>query len=78
MKMSRWWRRWLVMIAVGLGGLALSGCTTVQPWERGTLADAVMNPDRDPLRTAMTEHLLYSREASTGGRGVGGSGCGCN
>ena len=32
MKMSRWWRRWSVMIAVGLGWLALSGCTTVQPW----------------------------------------------
>lgn len=71
-------QRWVGVIAVGLGGLGLGGCTTVQPWERGTLADAVMNPDRDPLRTAMTEHILFSREASTGGRGVGGSGCGCN
>ncbi len=62
-----------------LGTLALlSGCTTVQPWERAALADAKMRPDRDPLLTAMMEHIYFSREASSGGRGVGGSGCGCN
>lgn len=59
---------------------ALSACTSVrvQPWERATLADATMRPDRDPLATAMGEHTYFSREAATGGRGVGGSGCGCN
>ncbi len=56
----------------------LSGCTTVQPWERATLADPVMRPDRDPLHNAMFEHMYFSCEAATGGRGVGGSGCGCN
>jgi hypothetical protein len=57
-----------------------TGCSTqhVQPWERATLADYTMRPDRDPLQTAMTEHIYFSREASSGGRGVGGSGCGCN
>ena len=57
-----------------------SGCTTqrVQAWERGALADYTMRTDRDPLATAMAEHTWFSREASTGGRGVGGSGCGCN
>lgn len=57
---------------------ALSGCTTTQPWERGTLADYTMRPDRDPLIGAMTEHIYFSREASAGGEGVGGGGCGCN
>lgn len=56
----------------------LTGCTTVQPWERGNLADATMRPDRDPLQASMTEHIYFSREASSGGRGVGGGGCGCN
>ena len=28
--------------------------------------------------TAMFEHIYFSRESATGGRGVGGSGCGCN
>lgn len=60
-------------LAAGLGG-----CTTVQPWERGNLADPTMRSDRDPLAAAMTEHVYFSREASSGGRGVGGGGCGCN
>lgn len=55
-----------------------TGCTAVQPWERAALADYSMRPDRDPLATAMSEHIYFSREASSGGRGVGGSGCGCN
>jgi hypothetical protein len=50
----------------------------VQPWERATLADYTMRPDRDPLATAMDEHVFISRETAAGGRGVGGSGCGCN
>jgi hypothetical protein len=50
----------------------------VRPWERATLADDTMNPDRDPLASAMTEHVYFSREAASGGKGVGGSGCGCN
>jgi hypothetical protein len=50
----------------------------VRPWERGALADDIMNPDIDPLGTAAAEHVYFSREAASGGRGVGGSGCGCN
>jgi hypothetical protein len=38
----------------------------------------MMNPDRDPLGGSLTEHVYFSREAASGGRGVGGSGCGCN
>ncbi|MBI5769874.1 MAG: DUF4266 domain-containing protein [Verrucomicrobia bacterium] len=61
-----------------------TGCTgsaslvRVKPWERAALADYTMNPGRDPLATAMAEHVYFSRETATGGRGVGGSGCGCN
>jgi hypothetical protein len=68
------------LILLLLGGLAalFSGCTTVHPWERATLADYTMRPDRDPLHNTMFEHIYFSREASSGGRGVGGSGCGCN
>lgn len=73
-------------VAIGLLGVAvlmLAGCAgpslvRVHPWEREALADAAMNPDRDPVGAAMTEHVYFSREASSGGRGVGGSGCGCN
>lgn len=56
----------------------LTGCKHVSPWERGALADPVMRADRDPLGTMMAEHMWFSREAASGGRGVGGGGCGCN
>ena len=66
-------------ISAVFAALALTtGCATVQPWERGNLADYTMQADRDSLHATMTEHIYFSREASTGGRGVGGGGCGCN
>jgi hypothetical protein len=68
----------LVAAAALMGGCATTAAVRVKPWERATLADATMNPDRDPLGSAMLEHVYFSREAASGGRGVGGSGCGCN
>lgn len=74
MKRSRW-----ILLLVAAGGLLIvSGCTTVKPWERGYLADYTMRADRDALHVGMNEHMYFSREASSGGRGVGGGGCGCN
>lgn len=68
----------LLLLLCGLLALAFTGCSSVQPWQRGALASYEMRPDRDPLATAMAEHIFFSREATVGGRGVGGSGCGCN
>jgi hypothetical protein len=72
-----------LLAALAASALLESGCSTtaatrVRPWERASLADETMNPDRDPLGMAMSEHVFFSREAASGGRGVGGSGCGCN
>ena len=58
--------------------LAGSGCANVKPWQREHLADYTMRGDRDPLGTAQAEHIWFSREEASGGRGVGGGGCGCN
>ena len=55
-----------------------AGCQNVKPWQRGTLADISMRADRDPLGAALNDHIYFSREAATGGEGVGGGGCGCN
>lgn len=67
-------------VLLTLAALLAGGCATrpVAAWQRGTFTDYTMRPDRDPLATAMAEHTWFSREASVGGRGVGGSGCGCN
>ena len=66
-----------VFLAALMAGF-VSGCATVQPWERGNLADYTMRPDRDPLSDTLREHVYFTREAAAGGRGVGGGGCGCN
>ena len=57
---------------------ALTGCQNVQPWERGTLSDYTMRPDRNPSGEGFKDHVYFTREAAMGGRGVGGGGCGCN
>ena len=58
--------------------LLCPGCAHVKPWDRGTLADPIMRSDRDPIGDAQAEHVFFSREEASGGRSVGGGGCGCN
>jgi hypothetical protein len=67
-----------ILLLSALGALALGGCANVQPWEHAALADYKMNRGRDPIKSASDEHVYFSREAATGGQGVGGPGCGCN
>ena len=76
-------RNYRLAVVGALALAVLSGCAharlvRVQPWERATLADYTMNPARDPIATVNAEHVYFSRESASGGRGVGGSGCGCN
>lgn len=71
-------KRKLQIIAGCLCALLFSGCANVKPWERSALADYTMRGDRDKLGVSMDEHMYFSREAASGGRGVGGGGCGCN
>jgi predicted aminopeptidase len=70
--------RWIPVLAIIASAIALSGCSTVAPYQKGNLADYTMRSDRDELATVMTSHIQFSREATTGGEGVGGGGCGCN
>lgn len=75
--------RAILFATVAAALVAGAGCSSaslerVKPWQRATLADPIMNPARDPLQTAMRDHVYFSREAASGGRGVGGAGCGCN
>jgi hypothetical protein len=58
----------------------LSGCAIqrVQPWERDLLAQKKMQLVPDAAQGALDEHIYFSKEASSGGSGVGGGGCGCN
>ena len=57
-----------------------AGCTSmgVDPWERDVLARDDMQLVADPLEAATDDHIYFSKEATSGGRGFGGGGCGCN
>ena len=56
----------------------LTGCAGVEPWDRDVLARPDMQLVSDPLEAATDEHIYFSKEASSGGQGFGGGGCGCN
>jgi len=58
--------------------LSLSACASVQPWEKDLLAKPSMALVADENEIFLDEHIYFSKEASTGGQGVGGGGCGCN
>ena len=58
---------------------ALAGCSLgPKPWERDLMALHEMQVDPYPLETAAADHVYFSKEASSGGRGFAGGGCGCN
>ncbi len=64
--------------ASGILAWMLAGCATVQPYQKANFADYTMRPDRDTIADVMESHIQFSREATSGGEGVGGGGCGCN
>lgn len=68
------------MLLAFAAAVLLSGCGLrhVEAWEKGNLAKPGMRFDGDPLDARFTQHTYTSREAASGGTGVGGGGCGCN
>ena len=62
--------------------LLFNGCSFIQdvkPWEKGDLAKPIMQ--EGGLHSDVTKfesHIYFSKEASSGGYGVAGGGCGCN
>ena len=58
----------------------VAGCSSmgVEPWDRDILAKEEMQLTTDALEAATDDHIYFSKEASSGGRGFGGGGCGCN
>lgn len=79
-KISTIGRRLKPLAALLLAATALSGCASVgvKPWQRDVLARPDMALDADRVAMAYDEHIYFSKEAASGGRGFGGGGCGCN
>jgi hypothetical protein len=67
-------------IGLGLVVVLAAGCSSmgVEPWERDILAKEEMQLVIDPVEAGIDDHIYFSKEASSGGRGFGGGGCGCN
>lgn len=70
----------LLMIFTAIILAFCSGCSSmgVEPWERDILAKEEMQLTTDEAEAATDDHIYFSKEASSGGRGFGGGGCGCN
>ena len=62
--------------------LVFNGCSfiaDVKPWEKGDLAKPIMQEGgMHPDVIKFESHIYFSKEASSGGSGVAGGGCGCN
>lgn len=73
-------RRFAAWLAACAALAAATGCSTigVRPWQRDILAKPEMALDANPVDGAIDDHLYFSKEAASGGRGFGGGGCGCN
>jgi len=68
------------IITLALLASLVGGCSSlgVKPWERDLLAKKQMQPDAYPVDAGLDDHIYFSKEAASGGRGFGGGGCGCN
>jgi hypothetical protein len=66
------------LAAVPLGLLVvLTGCATVEPWDRGALLKPHMATDPHPMRSAWRAHVENSRQAAPSSRASEGGACGC-
>jgi hypothetical protein len=54
-----------------------AGCATVQPWQRGRLANPCMVFDANGGQSSFDSHWQAAREGSAGGFGFQGGGCAC-
>jgi len=69
----------IITVCVALA-LLCGACASFgpKPWEKDLMARKEMQLNLHPLQTAAEEHIYFSKEASSGGRGFAGGGCGCN
>ena len=73
----------IALLVMAMAGAFASGCANtnlarVKPWERDILSRPDMALDASPVDAAFDEHVYFSKESASGGRGFGGGGCGCS
>ncbi len=71
-------------LTLALGACALlaaaAACAPIgpKPWEHDLMAKPEMQLNPHPLMAQASDHIYFSKEASSGGRSFAGGGCGCN
>lgn len=68
----------MLTLALLLAGLAGCTVTPVKPWQRAHLASPAMAWEMRPQVASYRQHVEVSKEAASGGNGLGGNACGCN
>ncbi len=60
--------------------LLAAGCSSIgpKPWQHDLMARPEMQLGAYPLIGSAEDHIYFSKEAASGGRGFAGGGCGCN
>ncbi len=71
-------RRAAVLLLLVGAALAVPGCTTVQPWERGTLSLEPMELDDCATHRFERNAETYREGAIGGSGGKSAGGCGCS
>jgi len=68
------------LAAAAVAAALLGACASAgpKPWERDLMARPEMALDAAAIEGAIDDHIYFSKEGATGGRGTGGGGCGCN
>ena len=71
----------LISLFLVLVLFTLNGCVateSVAPYDRGYLAEDGMQWEENSRNAKLKGHVYTSKEASSGGAGSAGGGCGCN
>ncbi len=70
----------LLILLLIFSAMLISSCGSMgaEVWERDILARPEMQFDHRGIDQGIDDHIYFSKEASSGGRGFGGGGCGCN
>ena len=68
----------LVFMCLVLFNLVACSSLGVEPWQRDILSKPDMQFGSANLTTTLGQHFYFSKEASSGGQGFAGGGCGCN
>ncbi|UGA56786.1 DUF4266 domain-containing protein [Vibrio sp. VB16] len=68
----------ILLMLVSISLIAACSQLGVQPWEKDLLADPRMELQANEIDKSFDDHIYFSKEATSGGRGSAAGGCGCN